>query len=49
MTMRDEMIKYLDTYTNYSYEKLTSFSDEILVKLCNFYASEFLNYTPILK
>lgn len=49
MTMRNEMIKYLDTYTNYPYETLINFSDEILIKLCNFYSHEFLSYAQMLK
>ncbi len=49
MTMRDEMIKYLDTYTDYPYETLVGYSDDILTKLCNFYASEFLTYAQMLK
>lgn len=39
--MRDEMIQFLNTYTDYSYEILVTFSDDILRRLCKLYGSEF--------
>lgn len=37
MMMRDELIKFLSTYSNYCYEDLSTYSDDVLLKLFSSY------------